>query len=74
MYEQGYAGIDDIDTAMTAGCGYPAGPFEMLDELGPDVVLARQRALYAESREPGHAPAPLLEQLVTAGRTFRAPT
>jgi 3-hydroxybutyryl-CoA dehydrogenase len=67
MLSEGYAGVDDIDTAMTAGCGYPRGPFEVLDTVGLDVALATQRALYAESREPGDAPAPLLEQLVTAG-------
>jgi 3-hydroxybutyryl-CoA dehydrogenase len=72
MVAEGYAGVDDVDTAMKAGCGYPAGPFELLDEVGLDVALATQRALYAESREPGHAPAPLLQQLVTAGRLGRA--
>jgi 3-hydroxybutyryl-CoA dehydrogenase len=79
MLSEGYAGVDDIDTAMTAGCGYPRGPFEVLDAVGLDVALATQRAIHGESREPGHAPAPLLEQLVTAGflgvrtaRGFRA--
>src|SRR3954447_2543713 len=67
MLSQGYATIDDIDTVMVAGCRYPKGPFEVLDTVGLDVALARQRAMYAASREPGHAPAPLLEQLVTAG-------
>ncbi|MDR7281097.1 3-hydroxybutyryl-CoA dehydrogenase [Catenuloplanes atrovinosus] len=66
-----YSTVDDIDAAMTLGCGYPAGPFAMLDAVGPDVALEIQRALYRESREPGLAPAPLLEQLVTAGRSFR---
>jgi 3-hydroxybutyryl-CoA dehydrogenase len=67
MLSEGYATVDDIDTAMVAGCGYPGGPFEVLDTVGLDVALATQRALYAESREPGHAPAPMLEQLVAAG-------
>ncbi|MGI5147801.1 3-hydroxyacyl-CoA dehydrogenase family protein [Plantactinospora sp. CA-294935] len=71
MLEASYASVDDIDHAMTLGCGYPAGPFEVLDRLGPEVVLRLQRSLYRESREPGLAPAPLLEQLVTAGRRFR---
>ena len=38
-----------------------------LDAVGLDVSLAIQRQLYLEFREPGFAPAPLLEQLVTAG-------
>jgi 3-hydroxybutyryl-CoA dehydrogenase len=62
-----YAGADDIDLAMKAGCGYPMGPFELLDVVGLDVSLAIERALYLEFREPGFAPAPLLEHLVTAG-------
>ena len=43
------------------------GPFELLDVVGNDVSLAIQRELYLEFREPGFAPAPLLEHLVTAG-------
>jgi len=62
-----YATADDIDTAMKAGCGYPMGPFELLDVVGLDVALAIQRSLYLEFREPGFAPSPLLEHLVTAG-------
>jgi 3-hydroxybutyryl-CoA dehydrogenase len=67
MLEAHYATADDIDTAMKLGCGYPMGPFELLDVIGLDVALAIQRALYLEFREPGYAPAPLMEHLVTAG-------
>jgi 3-hydroxybutyryl-CoA dehydrogenase len=67
MLEANYAGVDDIDAAMKVGCGYPMGPFELLDVVGLDVALAIQRELYLELREPGFAPAPLLEHLVTAG-------
>ena len=67
MLEAHYATADDIDTAMKVGCGYPMGPFELLDVVGLDVALAIQRTLYLEFREPGFAPAPLLEHLVTAG-------
>ena len=52
---------------MKTGCGYPMGPFELLDVVGLDVALAIQRELYLEFRERGFSPAPLLEQLVTAG-------
>jgi 3-hydroxybutyryl-CoA dehydrogenase len=78
MLEEHYASADDIDTAMKTGCGYPMGPFELLDAVGLDVSLAIQRELYLEFRERGFSPAPLLEQLVTArylgrkvGRGFR---
>jgi 3-hydroxybutyryl-CoA dehydrogenase len=71
MLEAHYATADDIDSAMKVGCGYPMGPFELLDVVGNDVSLAIQRTLYLEFREPGFAPAPLLEHLVTAGRLGR---
>jgi 3-hydroxybutyryl-CoA dehydrogenase len=79
MVEASYSTADDIDYAMKLGCGYPMGPFELLDVVGLDVSLAIIRELYLELREPGFAPAPLLEHLVTAGylgrkvgRGFRA--
>jgi len=71
MAEGNYAGTDDIDAAMKLGCGYPMGPFELLDVVGLDVSLAIQQTLYREFREPGFAPAPWLEHLVTAGYTGR---
>jgi 3-hydroxybutyryl-CoA dehydrogenase len=67
MLEAHYATADDIDTAMKQGCALPMGPFELLDVVGNDVSLAIQRQLYLEFREPGFAPAPLLEHMVTAG-------
>ncbi len=67
MLEAHYATADDIDTAMKLGCALPMGPFELLDVVGTDVALAIERELFLEFREPGFAPAPLLEHLVTAG-------
>jgi 3-hydroxybutyryl-CoA dehydrogenase len=71
MLEAHYAEADDIDNAMKVGCGLPMGPFALLDVVGLDVSLAIQRTLFNEFREPGFAPAPLLEHLVTAGRLGR---
>ncbi|GIJ29727.1 oxidoreductase [Micromonospora qiuiae] len=72
MLEANYSTVDDIDHAMKLGCGYPVGPFELLDTVGLDVALAIQRSLYRQLREPGLAPVPLLEQMVTAGsHSFR---
>ncbi|HEV2779816.1 MAG TPA: 3-hydroxybutyryl-CoA dehydrogenase [Actinophytocola sp.] len=71
MLEAHYAEADDIDTAMKVGCGLPMGPFELLDVVGLDVSLAIERTLFYELRDPGLAPAPLLEHLVTAGRLGR---
>jgi 3-hydroxybutyryl-CoA dehydrogenase len=72
MLEAGYAGVADIDAAMRLGCGYPAGPFQQLDSVGLDTALAVQRALHRAEPEPGMAPVPLLEQLVTAGAPVTA--
>lgn len=71
MLEAHYADTQDIDTAMQVGAALPMGPFALLDVVGLDVALAIQRSLYREFREPGFAPAPLLEHLVTAGRLGR---
>ncbi len=71
MLQAHYATVEDIDSAMIVGCGYPLGPFDLLDVVGLDVAHAIQRTLYLEFREPGFAPAPLLEQLVTAGYVGR---
>jgi len=71
LLEAHYATADDIDAAMELGCGYPIGPFRLLDDVGLDVALAIERRLYTESREPGFAPAPLLGHLVTAGHLGR---
>lgn len=67
MASANYASIEDIDTAMKLGCGYPMGPFELLDVVGLDVSLAIINTLYREFREPGFAPQAQLEHLVTAG-------
>jgi 3-hydroxybutyryl-CoA dehydrogenase len=71
MLEAHYATADDIDTAMKQGCALPMGPFELLDVVGNDVSLAIQKELYAEFKEPGFKPAPLLEQLVAEGHLGR---
>ncbi|MEU0136933.1 3-hydroxybutyryl-CoA dehydrogenase [Streptomyces sp. NPDC006296] len=67
MVEEHYASLDDIDAAMKLGGGYPMGPFELLDVVGLDVSLAIEKVLHGEFRDPGLAPAPLLEHLVAAG-------
>jgi 3-hydroxybutyryl-CoA dehydrogenase len=67
MVEEHYATLDDIDAAMKLGGGYPMGPFELLDIVGLDVSLAIEKVLHSEFRDPGLAPAPLLEHLVAAG-------
>ncbi|WUH22126.1 3-hydroxybutyryl-CoA dehydrogenase [Streptomyces sp. NBC_00448] len=67
MVQDHYATVDAIDAAMKLGGGYPMGPFELLDVVGLDVSLAIEQVLHDEFRDPGLAPAPLLEHLVSAG-------
>jgi 3-hydroxybutyryl-CoA dehydrogenase len=67
MVQDHYASVDAVDAAMRLGGGYPMGPFELLDVVGLDVSLAIEQVLHEEFRDPGLAPAPLLEHLVSAG-------
>ncbi len=67
LLEQGVAAKEDIDTAMKGGCGFPMGPFALLDLVGLDTALSILNSLYAEFRDPNYAPAPLLKRMVAAG-------
>ncbi len=71
MYEQGFATMEDIDTGMKLGCGYPMGPFELLDYVGLDTTLYAAQAIYDEFKDPVYAPPPLLKRMVLAGRYGR---
>ena len=66
LYEQGMASVADIDTAMKGGCGFPMGPFALLDLVGLDTSLAILDALYDEFRDPNYAAVPLLRRMVAA--------
>ena len=67
MLDSHYATAEEIDTAMKLGCGYPMGPFELMDVVGLDVTLAILERLREEFRQPSMAPAPLLQHMVEAG-------
>jgi 3-hydroxybutyryl-CoA dehydrogenase len=66
LLEGGVATKEGIDEAMKGGCGFPMGPFALLDLVGLDTSLAILEALYAEFRDPNYAPVPLLKRMVTA--------
>jgi 3-hydroxybutyryl-CoA dehydrogenase len=70
MVQDGYATAADVDTAMTLGCGYPLGPFQLLDKSGPQTVLDGLRALYAAYGDPAYAPPPLLAEHAAAALGF----
>jgi 3-hydroxybutyryl-CoA dehydrogenase len=67
MLENGVATRDDIDTAMKLGCGYPMGPFTLLDYVGLDTTLWAAEAIYEEYKDPLYAPPPLLRRMVISG-------
>ncbi len=67
MLENGQASRDDIDTAMKLGCGYPMGPFTLLDYVGLDTTLWAAEAIYEEYKDPLYAPPPLLRRMVQSG-------
>ena len=69
MFEGRYASREDVDAAMRFGCGYPAGPLAYLDAVGIDTAYGILDGLHAETGERVHAPAPILKQLIAAGRT-----
>jgi 3-hydroxybutyryl-CoA dehydrogenase len=71
MYENSLATMDDIDTGMKLGCGYPMGPFELLDYVGLDTTLYAAQAIYDEYPDPAYAPPTLLRRMVQAGRYGR---
>ena len=68
MYEHGLATKEDIDTGMRLGCGYPMGPFTLLDYVGLDTTLYAAEAIYKEYPDPAYAPPTLLRRMVAAGR------
>ncbi|WP_435742160.1 3-hydroxyacyl-CoA dehydrogenase NAD-binding domain-containing protein [Nocardioides sp. SYSU DS0663] len=70
MFESGYASRADIDAGMRFGCGYPQGPLATVDEMGPAVVRDQLAERYAETGDPLHQPADLLEKLAAEGSTL----
>lgn len=71
LLEGGVATKEGIDAAMKGGCGFPMGPFALLDLVGLDTSLAILDALYDEYRDPNYAAVPLLRRLVTSGQLGR---
>ena len=71
VYEGGLASLEDIDQAMKLGCGYPMGPFTLLDLVGLDTCMYVAEVMFEEFREPRYAPPPLLKRMVMAGHLGR---
>jgi 3-hydroxybutyryl-CoA dehydrogenase len=70
-YENGLGTLEDIDKGMKLGCGYPMGPFTLLDFVGLDTTYYIANIMFEEFREPRFAPPPLLKRMVLAGHNGR---
>jgi len=66
-YEEGIGSIEDIDTGMKLGCGYPMGPFILGDFVGLDTLYYIAEIMFDEYREKRFAPPPLLKRMYLAG-------
>jgi len=71
MMEDGIATKQAIDIAMKDGCGFPMGPFELLDLVGLDTSLSIIEALHKGLGDPNYKPCATLEQLVEEGKLGR---
>jgi 3-hydroxybutyryl-CoA dehydrogenase len=67
MLEEGFATKEDIDTAVKLGLGHPMGPFELLDLIGLDTMMAVADVLYDEFKDPDVASPPLARRMLHAG-------
>jgi 3-hydroxybutyryl-CoA dehydrogenase len=69
--EEGVGNVEDIDKGMKLGCGYPMGPFTLLDFVGLETTYYIANIMFDEFREKRFAPPPLLKRLVLAGHHGR---
>ncbi|WP_428422481.1 3-hydroxybutyryl-CoA dehydrogenase [Methylibium sp.] len=71
VLQEGLASAEDIDTGMQLGCNQPIGPLALADLVGLDTLLAVMQVFYDGFNDPKYRPAPLLKEMVAAGRLGR---
>jgi 3-hydroxybutyryl-CoA dehydrogenase len=69
--QEGLATAEDIDAGMKLGCNHPIGPLALADMIGLDTMLSVMDVFYAGFNDPKYRPAPLLKEMVAAGRLGR---
>ena len=68
--EEGVGSVIDIDNSMKLGCGYPMGPFTLLDFVGLDTTYYISQIMFDEFKEKRFA-APPIAEAYGAGRLAR---
>jgi 3-hydroxybutyryl-CoA dehydrogenase len=66
-FEEGVGSIADIDASMKLGCGYPMGPFTLLDFVGLETTYYITNVMFDEFKEKRFASPSLLKRMVMAG-------
>jgi len=69
--QEGLASAEDIDTGMRLGCNQPIGPLALADLIGLDTMLSVMNVFYEGFNDSKYRPAPLLKEMVAAGRLGR---
>ncbi len=71
MHEEGVASVEDTDKITKLCFNWPVGPFELLDLIGIDIVVAVLNIMYNETGSERYKPALRMVQMVRAGWTGR---
>ena len=71
VLQERLASAEEIDAAMRLGCNHPIGPLALADLIGLDTMLAVMQVFHESFGDPKYRPAPLLKEMVDAGRLGR---
>ncbi len=67
IFEQGVAGIREIDEMSRLAFGFPMGPFELSDLIGLDTMLHVAEYMFDETKNPAYSAPTVLKKLVLSG-------